>query len=60
MEALGRSLLPLYATALDLPPNWFDEACAEPTYTLRIAHYPRQDVVKKMSSGWHRIPTPAS
>ena len=47
MEALGKSLLPLYAAALDLPPDWFDEAFAEPMFTLRLAHYPRQDVVEE-------------
>jgi isopenicillin N synthase-like dioxygenase len=43
MESLGKSLLPLYATALDLPADWFDAAFAEPMYTLRLSHYPRQD-----------------
>lgn len=43
MERLGRALLPLYATAVDLAPDWFDEAFAEPMYTLRLSHYPRQD-----------------
>jgi isopenicillin N synthase-like dioxygenase len=51
MEALGKSLLPLYATALDLPPDWFDAAFAEPMYTLRLAHYPRQDVVEDNEFG---------
>jgi isopenicillin N synthase-like dioxygenase len=45
MEQLGKSLLPLYARALDLPADWFDTAFDQPTYTLRLAHYPRQDVV---------------
>lgn len=43
MEALGKSLLPIYATALGLPPDWFDEAFREPMYTLRLTHYPQQD-----------------
>ena len=51
MEALGKSLLPLYATALDLEPDWFDAAFAEPMYTLRLAHYPRQDVVEDNEFG---------
>lgn len=43
MERLGKALLPLYATALDLPPDWFDAAFAAPMYTLRLSHYPQQD-----------------
>jgi isopenicillin N synthase-like dioxygenase len=42
LEALGKSLLPLYARALDLPGNYFDKAFVEPMYTLRISRYPRQ------------------
>ena len=42
LEALGKRLLPIYATALDLPPDVFAEAFAEPMYTLRLAHYPPQ------------------
>lgn len=44
MERLGLSLLPLYAVALDLPPDHFAPAFRAPTYTLRMSHYPRQDV----------------
>lgn len=51
LEALGKSLLPLYATALELPPDWFTAAFAEPMYTLRLAHYPRQDVVAENEFG---------
>ncbi|BBK43513.1 2OG-Fe(II) oxygenase [Allostella vacuolata] len=40
MEALGRRLLPLYASALDLPADWFDAAFADPMFTLRMSHYP--------------------
>jgi len=41
MEALALSLLPLYARALDLAPDWFDAAFADrPMYTLRMTHYP--------------------
>ncbi|HET6185338.1 MAG TPA: 2-oxoglutarate and iron-dependent oxygenase domain-containing protein [Acetobacteraceae bacterium] len=43
MERLGKSLLPLYAVALGLPPDFFDAAFAEPMYTLRLSHYPPQD-----------------
>lgn len=51
MEGLGKRLLPLYARALDLPPGYFAEAFAEPMYTLRMSHYPRQDVVEENEFG---------
>ena len=40
MEALGKKLLPLFATALDMPANYFDEAFVTPTWRLRMTHYP--------------------
>jgi isopenicillin N synthase-like dioxygenase len=40
LEALAKRLVPLYATALDLPADHFDAAFAEPQYTLRMTHYP--------------------
>ncbi|MGZ0187037.1 MAG: isopenicillin N synthase family dioxygenase, partial [Alphaproteobacteria bacterium] len=40
LEGLGKSLLPLYATALDLPVDWFTEPFREPQYVLRCSHYP--------------------
>jgi len=40
LERLAKSLLPLYAVALDLPPNFFDEASIDPTWRLRLSHYP--------------------
>src|SRR4051794_2959028 len=51
MEALGLRLLPLYAVALDLPPDDFARAFREPMYTLRMSHYPRQDVVEENEFG---------
>jgi len=42
-EALGRSLLPLYALALDQPADVFEAAFSEPMYTLRLTHYPQQE-----------------
>jgi isopenicillin N synthase-like dioxygenase len=51
MEALGLRLLPLYAAALDLPQDYFDQAFKEPMYTLRISHYPLQDVVEENEFG---------
>jgi isopenicillin N synthase-like dioxygenase len=43
MEALCRRLVPLYAAALDLPPDAFDGAYAEPHLILRLTHYPPLD-----------------
>jgi isopenicillin N synthase-like dioxygenase len=40
LEQLGKSMLPLYALALDLPADYFVEAFSEPQYTLRLSHYP--------------------
>lgn len=45
MEKLGKSLLPVYAVALDLPPDYFAAAFADPMYTLRLSHYPQQPEV---------------
>ncbi|MDE0214766.1 MAG: isopenicillin N synthase family oxygenase [Deltaproteobacteria bacterium] len=43
MEGLCKRMLPVYATALDLPPDYFDAAFREPQYTLRLSHYPPAD-----------------
>jgi isopenicillin N synthase-like dioxygenase len=51
LEALGKSLLPLYATALDLPADWFDQAFVDPMYTLRISRYPRQATLGEKEQG---------
>ncbi|MFZ5782680.1 MAG: isopenicillin N synthase family dioxygenase [Pseudomonadota bacterium] len=51
LEALGKSLLPLYAAALDLPADWFDEAFVDPMYTLRISRYPRQETLGEREQG---------
>jgi isopenicillin N synthase-like dioxygenase len=40
MEALALSILPIYAVALDLPPDYFRSAFREPQYQLRMSHYP--------------------
>lgn len=42
MEALGRRLVPIYAAALGLPHDWFDDKFREPMFTLRMTHYPQQ------------------
>jgi len=38
--ALGRKLLPIFAVALDLPPNYFDGMFTDPVMWSRNAHYP--------------------
>jgi isopenicillin N synthase-like dioxygenase len=40
LEALAKSMLPLYARALDLDADFFAEGFQEPQYTLRLSHYP--------------------
>lgn len=40
MEQLCLSMIPVYAAALDLPPNYFETAFREPQYSLRMSHYP--------------------
>ncbi len=44
-EALAKSLLPLYAVALDMPADFFTAAFQQPMFTLRMSHYPPQDQV---------------
>ena len=43
MEALGKRLLPIYARALNMPDNFFDEAFVNPLYRLRMTHYPAEE-----------------
>src|SRR5260221_4239350 len=40
MDGFARRFLPVVATALDLPADWFDEAFADSQFTLRLSHYP--------------------
>jgi len=40
MENLGRRMLPVFARALDMPADFFDQAFINPTYRLRMTHYP--------------------
>ncbi len=51
LEGLALSLLPGYALALDLPADFFTEAFRAPMYTLRMSHYPRQEVVEENEFG---------
>ncbi|MEM7194674.1 MAG: 2-oxoglutarate and iron-dependent oxygenase domain-containing protein [Pseudomonadota bacterium] len=37
---LGRRMLPVFATALEMPKDYFDKAFEVPTYRLRMTHYP--------------------
>jgi isopenicillin N synthase-like dioxygenase len=40
MEGFCHRLLPLYARALELPADWFDQPFREAQITLRLSHYP--------------------
>jgi isopenicillin N synthase-like dioxygenase len=40
MEGFSQSLLPVFATALDLPPDYFDAAFVDAQCVLRLTHYP--------------------
>jgi isopenicillin N synthase-like dioxygenase len=40
MEAMTTRLVPVVASALDLPPDYFAAAFAEPNCTIRLIHYP--------------------
>src|SRR6516162_4176529 len=42
MEWLAQKLVRLYARALDLPTEYFDQPFKEPQYKLRMTHYPHQ------------------
>ncbi len=42
MERLARKLVRLYAHALDLPTEYFDQSFNEPQYKLRMTYYPQQ------------------
>ncbi len=40
LEALGKRMLPIYARALGVSDNYFEEAFVKPLYRLRMTHYP--------------------
>ena len=40
MDGFARRFLPAVATALDLPPDWFDAAFVDSQFTFRLSHYP--------------------
>ncbi|MDP6390795.1 MAG: 2-oxoglutarate and iron-dependent oxygenase domain-containing protein [Alphaproteobacteria bacterium] len=51
MAALCARMLPVYAMALDLPADFFDEAFSEPAYTLRLSHYPPVETYQESEFG---------
>lgn len=40
MEQLGKRLLPVYARALNMPGDFFNQAFVDPLFRLRMTHYP--------------------
>ena len=40
LMTLGKRLLPIFATALEMPPSFFDAAFESPLYRLRMTRYP--------------------
>jgi isopenicillin N synthase-like dioxygenase len=43
LEGLAKSLVSIYALALDLPGDYLDAAFARPMFKLRMSHYPPAD-----------------
>jgi len=39
---IGQLLFPLFALALDLPENFFDDKTTKPAAIMRLLHYPPQ------------------
>ena len=52
MEAMTRRLVRVVATALDLPPDYFAEAFAEPNCTIRLIHYPSHPTPEENEFGF--------
>ncbi|KAI3621149.1 vacuolar protein sorting-associated protein 70 [Moniliophthora roreri] len=48
---LGRSLFPLFALALDLPENFFNDKTTKPAAIMRLLHYPPQNPTKMAEDG---------
>jgi isopenicillin N synthase-like dioxygenase len=40
VERLAYALLPVYATALGMPPDYFDDKFTRPCWAMRLNHYP--------------------
>ena len=51
IERLGRQFLPLWATSLDMPVDFFDKAFEEPHLTLSMLHYPPQKTIGNRQYG---------
>jgi isopenicillin N synthase-like dioxygenase len=51
IEKLGRSFLPLWATSLQLQPDYFDKFFLTPHVTLQLLHYPPQKEVGNRQYG---------
>jgi isopenicillin N synthase-like dioxygenase len=51
LETLALGILPIYAVALDRPPDYFEEAFREPQYTLRMSHYPHTPALQQNEYG---------
>jgi len=43
MVTLGKQLLPIFAKALDMPKDFFEQAFVDPFFRLRMTHYPTID-----------------
>lgn len=43
--ALGQKMMPLWATALGVAPDYFDDWFSDPYMPMSLLHYPHQDVV---------------
>ncbi|MDW3220565.1 MAG: 2-oxoglutarate and iron-dependent oxygenase domain-containing protein [Acidimicrobiales bacterium] len=46
VEALALRLVPVYAAALELDPDFFADAFADPFWRLRLSHYPGVDTAR--------------
>jgi isopenicillin N synthase-like dioxygenase len=51
IEKLGRQFLPLWATSLDMPIDFFEKFFEEPHLTLSLLHYPPQKEVGNRQYG---------
>ena len=51
MEEMGKRLVPLYARALGLPADYFDDHFTRPDFTLRLTHYPHTEVLEENEFG---------
>jgi isopenicillin N synthase-like dioxygenase len=51
IENLGRQFLPLWATCVDLPLDYFDKYFAQPHLTLSLLHYPPQKEIGNRQYG---------